>query len=322
MNTHKPGAAEPDKFQSGLPNGSISRSKSSRFLRPFLSAPASGETIAWKIAKRFGLFVGPRLDGIIQYPSPNWDSRNGQQIVFLILHYTAQPLEEALQRLTDPAAEVSSHYLASKQGVLYQLVNELNRAWHAGFSFWDGYTDINSVSIGIEIVNSGDEPFTEAQMKDVQELILDILGRNAAIRPHYVLGHSDVAVTTQNHKLDPGWFFDWKSLSTVGIGVWPEPTKDDYDESAGWSDDDLKQKLMAYGYTSGTDLPTLVEAFQRHFQQEVAQIPERVGVADADTRARLACLLRLKPQAVTTVQRNRLRALLRRSIRTLQFGWR
>lgn len=238
-----------------------------------------------------------RLDNIIQHPSPNWNSRDGQKIVFLIEHYTVDDFEAALRRLTDPAAQVSSHYLVDLDGTIYQLVAEINRAWHAAPAFWDGYTDINSVSIGIEIVNPGDTPYTPAQMEAVKALSLDIAERYS-IPPTHVLAHSDVSVTVQNHKEDPGWFFDWQGLAVQGVGVWPQPTQVDYDNSAGWSDDDLKQKLIEYGYTADADLSKLVEAFQRHFQQEVAQTPERIGVADADTRARLAYLLRFKAAGV------------------------
>jgi N-acetylmuramoyl-L-alanine amidase len=238
-----------------------------------------------------------RLVKVIWHPSPNFDSRNGQKIVFLIQHYTVDDFEKALARLTDPAAQVSSHYLVDVDGTIYLLVAEINRAWHAAPAFWDGYTDINAVSIGIEIVNPGDAPYAPAQMEAVKALSLDIVERNS-IPAKYVLAHSDVSVTPANHKSDPGWFFDWQGLALKGVGVWPQPTQVDYDSSAGWSDDDLKQKLMEYGYTADAELSKLVEAFQRHFQQEVAQTPERIGVADADTRARLAYLLRFKSAGI------------------------
>lgn len=246
--------------------------------------------------------VRSHLDGIVQYPSPNWNSRRGQRVVFLIEHYTAEDKEAALKRLTDPAAQVSSHYLVDEEGTIYQLVAEVNRAWHAGFGFWDSYTDINSVSIGIEIVNPGDAPYTQPQMTAVKALSLNIAQRHG-IPPTQVLGHSDVAVTVNNHKSDPGWFFDWRSLALQGVGVWPQPIPVDYDSSANWSNDDLKRNLTTYGYTADANLPVLIEAFQRHFQQEVVQTPARVGVADAETRARLAYLLRF---------RNRRQAILKR----------
>lgn len=230
---------------------------------------------------------------IIQHPSPNNESRRGNDIVFLINHYTVDNFEDALARLCDRDAEVSAHYLVNTDGTIYQLVDESLAAWHAGVSFWDGYVNLNFTSIGIEIVNSGDEPYPAAQMDSVRALNQWIAQRRG-IRPAYVLGHSDIALTSANHKSDPGWFFDWKSLAQLGIGVWPQPTQADYDSSAGWSDWDLTQKLSSYGYSINAPLPVLVEAFQRHFQQEVAQTPARIGVADADTRARLAYLLEFK----------------------------
>lgn len=245
----------------------------------------------------------PASNNIIQYPSKNWNSRRGQRIVFLIEHYTAENKEAALKRLTDPAAQVSSHYLVDEEGTIYQLVAEENRAWHAGLGFWDGYTDINSVSIGIEIVNPGNAPYTQAQMASVQALSLDIAQRHA-IPPTQILGHSDVAVTARNHKSDPGWFFDWRNLAAQGIGVFPQPTGLDYSHATGWSNDEFKRNLTKYGYTADTTFAVLVEAFQRHFQQEVAQAPTRIGVADVETKARLSFLLRFKDQHQAGLRRH------------------
>jgi N-acetylmuramoyl-L-alanine amidase len=157
-------------------------------------------------------------------PSPNHGPRpEGAPIDFLILHYTGmRSAEAALQRMCDPAAEVSAHYAIDEDGTVWRLVEEGRRAWHAGRSFWAGVTDINSRSIGIELVNPGHEwgyrPFPEPQMAALEELCRGILARHP-ILPQRVLGHSDVA---PQRKEDPGELFDWPRLARAGIGLWPE----------------------------------------------------------------------------------------------------
>ncbi|MGB1360103.1 MAG: N-acetylmuramoyl-L-alanine amidase, partial [Paracoccaceae bacterium] len=134
--------------------------------------------------------------------SPNFGPRRaGGSIDLLLLHYTAmQSAEAALQRLCDPIHEVSAHYLITLDGRVLQLVCESQRAWHAGRSFWAGETDINSRSIGIELDNRGDHPFSNKQMRALIALCGDIIGRHN-IPAHRVLGHSDVAI---GRKADPG----------------------------------------------------------------------------------------------------------------------
>ena len=150
---------------------------------------------------------------IVERPSPNHDTRGGQAIDILLLHYTGMPSgEEALERLCDPNAEpgrVSAHYCIDEAGTTYRLVAEEERAWHAGVASWAGATNINARSIGIELVNPGHEfgyrPFPEAQMHSLMTLSQDILRRHA-IPARRVLGHSDVAPL---RKEDPGELFDW-----------------------------------------------------------------------------------------------------------------
>jgi len=152
--------------------------------------------------------------------SPNFGPRRaGGSIDLLLLHYTAmQSAEAALQRLCDPIHEVSVHYLITLDGRVLQLVCESQRAWHAGRSFWAGETDINSRSIGIELDNRGDHPFSNKQMRALIALCGDIIGRHN-IPAHRVLGHSDVAI---GRKADPGARFDWRRLALSGVGVWPD----------------------------------------------------------------------------------------------------
>ena len=148
----------------------------------------------------------------------------GTPVDMVVLHYTGmQSAEAALQRLCDPQAEVSAHYLVHEDGQILQCVPEARRAWHAGRSFWQGETDINSRSIGIEIVNPGHEfgyrPFAAAQISAVSELTLDVCHRHE-IQPWRVLAHSDVA---PERKQDPGELFPWAQLAEEGVGVFAGP---------------------------------------------------------------------------------------------------
>ena len=227
---------------------------------------------------------------ILEHPSPNFNDRGGATISFLILHYTAMnTAQEALDRLSDPAAKVSAHYLVDEDGTIYRLVADDKSAWHAGVSFWSGNANLNGKSIGIEIANPGDRPFPPAQMAAVTQLCQQIVTAHG-IAARHVLAHSDIAPT---RKQDPGRFFDWRELASEGIGIWPVPSANDYERSRKWVQTDLRRALSAYGYNPDDDFKFVVTAFQRHFQPEVFQTPVKVGVADGQTAARLACLLRL-----------------------------
>ena len=172
-------------------------------------------------------------------PSPNREARrNGRAPDLLLLHYTGmESAEGALDWLTRPGSGVSCHYLVDEEGRIAQLVREEERAWHAGQSLWAGEIDINSCSIGIEIHNPGhdfDYPdFTDAEMRAVEALCLDILSRHA-IPPHRVLAHSDVA---PGRKRDPGEKFDWARLARAGIGLWVPPAPLEGDAGLGPGDE-------------------------------------------------------------------------------------
>src|SRR3954467_11737356 len=119
----------------------------------------------------------------IDRPSPNHDDRGGAAIDMLVLHYTGmKSVEEALARLCDPAAKVSAHYTIDEDGTVYAHVPEARRAWHAGVSFWAGRRNVNTCSIGIELVNPGHEfgyrAFPDAQMAALIELSHGILQRH------------------------------------------------------------------------------------------------------------------------------------------------
>ena len=156
---------------------------------------------------------------IIKFPSPNFGRRkSGKSIEFIVLHYTAIGKEASLDRLCNPIHEVSCHYLIDQKGVCYQLVDDSKRAWHAGKSFWRGLRDINSRSLGIELVNSGDEAYPKTQMESLMVLLQDLLAIHK-IRPQNVLGHSDIA---PSRKTDPGKWFDWRLLSENGLAILPK----------------------------------------------------------------------------------------------------
>lgn len=212
-----------------------------------------------------------------EWPSPNWDARPpGTPTDMLILHYTGmRSAQAALDRLRDPAARVSAHYVVEEDGAVWRLVDETRRAWHAGVSCWRGHTALNDRSVGVEIVNPGHEwgyrPFPALQMAAVCELCLGILRRHP-IPPRNVAGHSDVA---PDRKEDPGELFDWPGLAANGVGLWPAPQH--LDSAA----DDVPAALRAIGYGEG-DLATTLRAFQRHW------LPGAIsGRADDATRTRL-----------------------------------
>lgn len=211
--------------------------------------------------------------------SPNFDSRCGQNVDMLVLHYTGmKSAEAALSRLCDETAKVSAHYMVDKDGKIFHLVDENERAWHAGVSYWRANSNINQRSIGIEIVNSGHEfgyqPFPEAQMEAVAELCWGIITRHK-IPARNVVAHSDVAPT---RKQDPGELFDWKLMASKGIGLFPLPATNNQQPAT---------SLKDYGYDI-TDPEKTIIAFQRHFRPENLS-----GIWDDECAKMLAALLEM-----------------------------
>ncbi len=175
---------------------------------------------------------------IIERPSPNFDAR-ARGVDLVVLHYTGmQDAETAMARLCDatpiagkypgpwqapdidpatPLGRASAHYVIDEAGLIYRLVAEENRAWHAGVSAWEGEGDVNSRSIGIEIVNGGHDfglpDFTDAQIETVIALLRDILPRHG-LDASRVVGHSDVA---PGRKRDPGEKFPWVKLAAASV---------------------------------------------------------------------------------------------------------
>ena len=210
-------------------------------------------------------------------PSPNFDQRRPN---FVIIHHTSNDnAERALSTLTDPVRRVSAHYLIARDGAIYYLVGELDRAWHAGDSYWGGSRDLNSASIGIELDNDGEEPFAEPQIESLLLLLADLKERYKIPTPNF-LGHGDVAPT---RKSDPSAYFPWRRLAEHGFGLWCEaPYQEDAEEA------DTATLLAALGYET-RDLDAAVAAFKRHFapQDSSSEMTE-------EDRALLVCLVTKK----------------------------
>jgi N-acetylmuramoyl-L-alanine amidase len=234
------------------------------------------------------------LSAIVHCSSPNFDDRDpAVPLQFVVLHYTGMKTgDEALARLCDPAAKVSAHYVIEEDGHVFLLVEEDKRAWHAGKSFWRGTADLNSASIGIELVNPGHQfgyrPFPAAQIKALKQILRGIVKRRNLEPATALLGHADVA---PSRKEDPGELFPWRELAEEGLGSWPAPKAEDY----GFAEDaEVQNLLRAIGYdcpASGTyDQTTRAAllAFQRHYHPE-----NLTGTPEKETVARLRALRRL-----------------------------
>ncbi|ETW13111.1 N-acetylmuramoyl-L-alanine amidase [Roseivivax marinus] len=161
----------------------------------------------------------------VPHPSPNFGARRGGAVPdHVVLHYTAMTTcDAALARLCDAEAGVSAHYLVSETGRVWQMVDEAERAWHAGAGAWGEITDVNSRSIGIELANTGAHPFPEPQMVALEVLLEGIFDR-WDVTAGRVIGHSDMAI---GRKVDPGPRFDWRRLARRGLAVLPETGRAD-----------------------------------------------------------------------------------------------
>ena len=238
-------------------------------------------------------------------PSPNHtERRNGIKPDMLILHYTGMGGGESARRwLCDPVSEVSCHYLVHEDGRIVQMVPEAQRAWHAGVGSWRGRRDVNSRSIGIEIVNPGHDggypDFPDVQMEAVIALCHDILSRHS-IPAEFVLAHSDIA---PGRKVDPGEKFPWDRLAAAGIGhiVPPSPLRGGRFFGQGDKGEPVtafQAMLAAYGYAVPDHgmfdelTHQATRAFQMHFRRQKVD-----GIADASTVETLHRLLRALPRS-------------------------
>ena len=242
-------------------------------------------------------------------PSPNTGERRlGQRPYLVVLHYTGMPsAAKAIDWLADPDSNVSCHYVIDEGGVITQMVAEGLRAWHAGASYWAGETDINSVSIGIEIQNPGHEhgypDFPPAQRHAVGALCRDIAERHG-IAPEGIIAHSDVS---PGRKIDPGEKFDWAWLAAAGVGHWVEPAPlegggaDPIPENDVAAITEAQLLLRRYGYDIEAygwldeRMRIVMRAFQLHFRPERAD-----GVLDHASLDTLSRLIATLPVPVTS----------------------
>ncbi len=215
-------------------------------------------------------------------PSPNWDERE-LPVTMVVLHYTGMPdAAGALERMCDAQAKVSAHYMIDEDGTVTQMVPEEKRAWHAGRSYWRGTTDVNSASVGIELVNPGHEwgyrPFPDAQMEALLPLLHMIVKRYKMPFAN-IVGHSDVAPA---RKEDPGELFDWDLLAAHKLAL-PRPKvtmPSPFD-----NDGAFYLALERFGYDI-SDGPAAVRAFQRRWRPHCID-----GVVDGEISAILFALL-------------------------------
>ncbi|MBS1191768.1 MAG: N-acetylmuramoyl-L-alanine amidase [Rhodocyclaceae bacterium] len=220
--------------------------------------------------------IGPEIP-VTWRGSPNFDERRPNLVV--IHHTTDDSVDEALGTLLSPLRKVSAHYLVGRDGVIFQLVDERARAWHAGRSYWGGNTDINSASIGIELDNNGSEPFPEAQIRALLALLADLKARYNIPAANFV-GHADVA---PGRKADPSEFFPWQRLAENGFGLWCEAPYPAVPENF-----DIVTGLMALGYDPASE--AALHAFRSHFLRDG-------GAGDTElarTASVLNCLVRRK----------------------------
>jgi N-acetylmuramoyl-L-alanine amidase len=242
---------------------------------------------------------------IVDALSPNVNPRpDGAAINLVVLHYTGmEDGPSAIKRLRDPEARVSCHYVVEEDGRVFRLAEERMRAWHAGVSFWGGVTDVNSHSIGIEIVNGGHDfglpDYPPAQIAALIDLLSDILDRRR-LHPVRVIGHSDVAPARKD---DPGEKFPWTQLHAAGVAIAPKIDEHSRHvlyapgaEDAGIAG--VQQALGGIGYgievTGVLDEATqsVVRAFQRRFRQDRID-----GVLDLQTLALIAEVERITKSA-------------------------
>ncbi len=259
-----------------------------------------------------------------QRKSPNFNARRGaDKPSMIILHYTGmETAKAALEKMCDPESEVSAHYMIDEDGSILQLVEDEHRAWHAGVAHWAGETDINSHSIGIEIVNPGHEfgypgsesdhlgnefsysgngivnpghefsyqPFPERQIEQVSALC-KIKIEEWGISPACILGHSDVA---PGRKADPGELFPWQRLAEEGIGIWPQPQEMDYQAAADLvtNHDALHDLLAGVGYAPLAEFEEVLTAFHRRYYPEKFKDGADPARPCTESTARLLALVR------------------------------
>jgi N-acetylmuramoyl-L-alanine amidase len=238
------------------------------------------------------------MEGIVEILSDHHDARKGDGPPrYVMLHYTGtrtarEAADVYLGRVSVSGGRVAPHYMVDTDGTITRFVPESRRAWHAGVSFWRGHRDLNSLSIGIEIVNEGQEggypPYPAPQIKALIRLCRDILQRHELASKN-VLGHSDVAPA---RRYDPGPSLDWARLAAAGVGIWPMPKEGDRTAAASLAGR-MDEALRAYGYDPDVQASVRLRAFRSRFHPEALE--EEGHAALEETAARLAWLLRHDP---------------------------
>ena len=227
---------------------------------------------------------------IYNYYSPNFNNKKRllNSIKIIVIHYTGMQSErESIERLCNPRAKVSSHFLINKNGKIYRLVKDNNVAWHAGKSCWGKYKNLNKNSIGIELVNKGHQfGYTNFNKKQISSLIkiCNILVKKYKIKKRNIVGHSDIA---PYRKIDPGEKFPWKLLAKKNLGIWHRCETNILRKYRGVKifkkTDQIKfiQDLKKIGYcfssTNKFFYRKTIKAFQRHHRKELVN-----GVADKE----------------------------------------
>ncbi|MCY4186172.1 MAG: N-acetylmuramoyl-L-alanine amidase [Rhodobacteraceae bacterium] len=201
----------------------------------------------------------------VWFPSPNYSQRrDNRNPSLIVIHYTAMATYElALERLCSPIHEVSSHYLITEKGKVYQLVQDEMRAWHAGAGSWKEQGDINSISLGIELANLGNHPYSLPQILSLEATLRHLINK-WDIPIHNILGHSDMAV---GRKLDPGRKFDWRGLALSNLSIWS-----DCEVSAKGDKSEFITLAESFGYSSSKDMSEeessyhLLDSFRSRFR--------------------------------------------------------
>jgi N-acetylmuramoyl-L-alanine amidase len=227
----------------------------------------------------------PTLVGDSLLPAPYWAGTtnfNLRKPNYVIIHHTAQhSTEQTLKTFTLTKTQVSAHYVIGRDGQTFHMLNDYLRAWHGGAARWGNSTDINSVSIGIELDNDGTEPFQEAQLTSLLK-VLGSLKRTYNIPVANFIGHGDIAPA---RKSDPSALFPWQRLAARGFGVWYDEAVLSDTTAAPFATDSTgmalpgitpREALHIIGYDT-QDMPAAIRAFKRHFapNDASAELTER-----------------------------------------------
>ncbi len=229
------------------------------------------------------------LEKNYKFISPNFGERPaGVNINTLVIHYTDMADDiSALERLCNPLAEVSSHYLINKQGIIFSLVPDHLCAWHAGPSCWRDKEKVNDFSIGIELDNNGKEPFSDALMHSLIKLCHELMQIHP-IEQRNVVGHSDII---PSRKFDPGRFFNWQLLSEHKIGLYPKTIQEQKLPPIYITQNMLKKFGYKIEITGKYDDLTkdVMRAFNEHFNRECFDVWNKKSQGVLESLIKICC---------------------------------